>query len=607
MNIPGMAPQMAGMYEQYGIGQLPNPFFTVANQFVPRNFHDVIKWSRYITTQAPTTTEVIRKLSSYPITDFVIDTKQEKTRASYRKIIDSIRLKYKLTDIGFDYYTLGNVITSIYFPVDRYVECPHCKSSYEAKNALTKGFVKFKRYEFVGECPRCAMKGSFTRIDKKSMDISRINLVKWKPENIAINHNPITDEADYYYTIPGDVKRKIMTGDPLFISSVPWPFVEAVKSNTDFLFDRSNVYHLKTISMGGMIDGMGVPPLISQYGLVFYQAMLRKANEAVASEHMTPLRVMFPQQSSGQGDPVAMMSMRNFADQMKQNIRHFKKDPNHVIIAPVPVGYQNLGGQGKSLLVSQELQFAEETMLMSMGVSRELLSGTTNWTSSTVGLRLLENTMNNYVGQIEDFIAWVMEKISQYLGLEIVPISLVPFKLTDNENLKQLMLEMWKAQLISTSTFLEASGIEYSEELEKMRKDAVAKVESDVQVEHELKIAKFMKSKDVNSENQDDNGFQQNQQQAYQIANKILNQMTDPVEQRAALTQLQQSDPTLYNSVLEIIQQMLNDHSMVAQGMPEEEEEGEGAPAPKPESKKPEPKKPAAEKKLAPKKSGDKE
>jgi hypothetical protein len=539
------------MADSYEVGTLPNPFFNQANQFIPRSFHDIIKWSRYITTQAPTTTEVIRKLSSYPITDFLMDSDQELTVDTYKKIFKSIKFKEKLCDFGFDFYTLGNVYTSIYFPIDRHLHCPSCKSSYEVKAAMRSGFAAFKKWVFQGECPNCLQKVNYKVVDTKSRDISRINLVKWKPEHVSLNHNPVTGESEFYYQIPGDVKRKIMQGDPLFLATVPWSMVEAVRFGKDYMFDPSNIYHMKSISMGSMVDGLGIPPLISHYGLVFYQQMLRKANEAVAAEHMVPLRVLFPQQTSAQGDPIAQMSMRGFAKNMKKTMRQMKTDPNHILISPVQIGYQQLGGQGRSLLVNQELQYAEEQQLMSMGVSRELLSGTTNWTSSTVGLRLLENTMNNYVGQVSELINWVMEKIAQYLAIEITDVKLVPFKLTDNEALKAAMLDMWKAKVVSASTLLEAYGMDYNEELDKMGRDQVAVSEKEIEVKDLVDKAMYMKSKGLSSD-KDSSGYEDNRKEAYAIAKKVLAAGT-PEAQRDILMEIQHNDPTLYQTVMGVL------------------------------------------------------
>ena len=552
----GLNPSPTGMADSYEVGQLPNPFFTQANQFIPRSFHDIIKWSRYITTQAPTTTEVIRKLSSYPITDFIVDSDQEHTIDTYKKIFKSIKLKERLSDSGFDYYTLGNVYTSIYFPIDRHLHCPNCKSSFEVKAAMRSGLAAFKKWEFQGECPTCSHKVTYKVIDTKSRDISRINLIKWKPEHVSLNHNPVTGESEFYYQIPGDVKRKIMDGDPLFLSTVPWSMVEAVRFGKDYMFDPSNIYHMKSISMGNMIDGLGIPPLISHYGLVFYQQMLRKANEAVAAEHMVPLRVLFPQQNSTNGDPIAQMSLRGFAKNMKKTMRQMKNDPNHILIAPTPIGYQQLGGQGRSLLVNQELQYAEEQQLMSMGVSRELLSGTTNWTSSTVGLRLLENTMNNYVGQLKEMLNWIMEKIAQYLSIEIAETKLVPFKLTDNEALKAAMLDLWKDKLVSPSTLLEAYGMDYNEELDRMGRDQVAMAEKELEIKHDVEKAMFLKAKGMKSD-KDSSGYEDNRKEAYSIVQRVLKQ-TNPEAQRDMLMKIQYEDPTLFQTVMQMLNDMPN-------------------------------------------------
>lgn len=567
MSLFGLNPTPSGMADSYEVGQLPNPFFTQSNQFIPRSFHDIIKWSRYITTQAPTTTEVIRKLASYPITEFIVDSDNEQTVETYKKIFKSIRMKERMSDAGFDYYTLGNVYTSIYFPIDRHLHCPNCRSSFEVKSAMRTGGAVFKKWVFQGECPNCAQQVTYKVVDTKSRDISRINLIKWKPEHVSLNHNPVTGESEFYYQIPGDVKRKIMMGDPLFLATVPWSMVEAVRYNKDYMFDPSNIYHMKSISMGNMIDGLGIPPLISHYGLVFYQQMLRKANEAVAAEHMVPLRVLFPQQSSSTGDPIAQMSLRGFAKNMKKTMRQMKNDPNHILIAPTPIGYQQLGGQGRSLLVNQELQYAEEQQLMSMGVSRELLSGTTNWTSSTVGLRLLENTMNNYVGQLRELINWIMEKIAQYLSIEITETKLVPFKLTDNEALKTMMVDMWKEKVISASTLLESFGMDYNEELDKMGRDQVAMAEKQIEIDRNVEKAMFMKSKGMQSD-KDSSGFDDNRKEAYSIVQKVLKAQT-PVEQRDMLMKIQHDDPTLYQTVM----QMLNDMPNPGGEQPGEENE----------------------------------
>jgi hypothetical protein len=504
-------------------GSTPSPWFTIANQFVPRNLHDVIKWARYITLQSPTTTEVIRKLCTYPITEFIVDTESKEVTEKYEQIFKSFKLKQTLQDIGFDYHTLGNVFASIYFPIHRILTCPQCKLEFAAKKAE---FLQFKNWVFQGECPSCMYKGSFMRKDQKSVNIADMNIIKWDPENIAVAHNPITGETEYYYKIPNVIKKKIQLGDKLYVNSVPWGFIEAVKKNQDFKFDAGNIFHLKNLSTGATVEGCSIPPLISLYSLVFYQATLRKANEAIAMEHMNPLRVVFPQPGSASADPAIAMSLKNFVSKMEDAFRKHKRDKNYTVIAPGPIGYEAIGGEGKNLLVSQEIEQAEEQILMSLGVSRELLSGSTNWTSSTVGLRLLHNTMLSYTTQIIELVNWIMGKVCTYLSIATVRVTMTPFKLADDDVMKTNMIQLAQSGDISLTTLFEAFGLDFHEELKRIKEDAVAKAQNQIEAKFAVDQATFLAAKKTGDMLDKNTDYQAILVQAEQIANGLMGSAT---------------------------------------------------------------------------------
>ena len=514
-------------------------------------------------------------MATYPITEITISTPKEALKERYEEIFESVHLIDKLSDGGFDYHAYGNSFTSLYFPMDRFLECPHCKASYESRKALDKKFVRWKKWNFEGECPGCSSNVTFKRTDIKSKDISRINVIKWKPDDISLNNNPITGDVDYYYKVPSDVRRKIMVGDPHFICTVPWEMIEAVRLQRDFKFSRGSIHHMKSLTMGDFVDGFGVPPLLSHYSTVFYMQCLKKANEAIALEHMNPLRILYPQQGSGAGDPLSMMSMGNFTGQVKKNLKQFKQDPNHVLISPVPIGVGNMGGQGKSLLVTQELQFAEEQLLMSMGVSRELLSGTTNWTSSAVGLRLLENNMNQYVRKLKRYLKWIVKQITSYLGMEEVEVDFVPFELTDNEPMKQILLQMQQLGLISDKTLLEAMGLDPDKEAEKMIQAQIKKAETAIKLKSQVKRAEFAANKDEVSDGEDDSGYDDYNKKVMEIAGQVLH-TEDETQRTQILMQLQTENPGMFEHVTQVLAQYMG--NPISQGM-ESTPEGGAAPA----------------------------
>jgi hypothetical protein len=559
--IPGMTSGGVNPLRQ-DYAATPNPFFTVANQFLPRNLHDVIRWARFITIQSPVTTEVVRKLSTYPITDFIIDTNNNAIKTQYEQLFKSTRLKAALHDIGFDYYTIGNVFLSIYFPIQRTLRCPSCRSEYNAKTAE---FTEFKNWEFHGQCPKCGFTGNFERRDSKGMDPKDINLVRWDPVNIAVNHNPITNEYEYYYKIPNEVKRRVRSGDKLFVNSVPWGFIQAIKDNQEFKFDKGNIYHLRNISAGPLLEGVAIPPLITLFSLVFYQQTLRRGNEAIAQDYMAPMRVVFPQPQTANSDPVVATSMRNFVSRMKQAFIDHKRDPNHILLAPVPVGYQAISGEGKALLVSQEIQQAEESILLSLGVSRELLSGSTNWTSSTVGLRMLRNSMEVYVDQIEEFIGWFTRNVSTYLGMTSVDVTLAPFKLTDDEGLRAMLLQLAQMGNASMSSLFESYGEDYQDELERIKKDTIDKAVNDVNTKMEVDQAQFLAAKKVADKlDSDSSGDYKNAlEKAQQLAEELL--QSDDSVRRQILGQLKIQDFAMYLMTAKLLEEANEQMNVQAQ------------------------------------------
>ena len=540
---PPLAPGISGAALGYTPNYAPtkNPHFSIGNQFIPRNLHDVIRWVRFITAQSPVTTEVLRKLATFPITSFTYNSDNPAVRAKFEKITKSFSLKTVLHDIGFQYYTLGNVFISLYLPIHRSLTCNGCDAIYSTSTAE---FIEFRGFKFQGVCPKCNTKCNFTHSDTKSTNIEDMNIIIWDPLNIAVNHNPISGKSKYYYKIPNEIKRQIEAGNMLYLESVPWEMVEAIKNKKDFEFAPNMLFHLKNVDTGFSADGISIPPLVSHFNLVFYQATLRRANESIATDYLAPLRVIYPQAQTGNSDPVITTSMRNFVTRMEDALISHKQDNNHVVIAPMPIGYQAISGEGKTLLVSQEIQQAEDSLLLSLGVSRELLTGTTNWTSSTVGLRMLKNTLDSYVGQILNLLEWVSDQTGEYLGIGGCQIGMVPFQLTDDDNLKQIFLQLAEQNQVSMTTLFEAMGRSYDEEQERILEDAKSNARMKIRMEWEVSQAQYAEGLRINKELGPDTSYLDALNHAQEVVAEL--QQMDPTQANQVINQLKIQDYAKY-------------------------------------------------------------
>ena len=527
-----------------------NPWFVVANQFLPRNFIDTIRWSKYIILQSPVVAETLRKYATYPITDFTIDTKNDKTKEKYKEILKSFKMKEALMNIGFEYFTIGNSFISIYTPIHRTLTCPTCKVGYSAKKAT---FLVFKQWEFHGECPACNYKGKFLRSDAKSKSIEDMNVIRWDPLSMVISNNPITGEKEYFYKIPQSLKNRMAKGERLLVDTIPWGFVEAARNNQDFKFAKDSLYHLMNVTTGASVEGTAIPPMLSLYSLIFYQATLRKANEAISMEYLNPLRVVYPQAQTANSDPVIAMSIRNFTANMKSAFLQHKQDPNHLVFAPSPVGYQALGGEGKNLLVSQEIQQAEDSILLALGVSRELLSGSTNWNSTSIGLRMMEALLFNYTSRLGEFIEWAMTKVSAYLEIENVKVSLLPFKLMDDDNVKNLLNSLAAVGKASYTSLFEEMGMDFTEEQEKIKMEAVELARGQIETQYDIEQAQFLAGRKKTEDMNENEGYKTALGKAQEMAEQLMG--ADEGTRRSFMIHLKAEDYGQYLMVSKLIEE----------------------------------------------------
>ncbi len=553
----GQNPLLVSDYGFSGLGSTPSPFFTVSGQFNPRDFKSIIKWTRFLAANSPLTTEVIRKLSSYPITEFILDTEDEKLKKQYKQLFKHLDLKARLIDIGVDFHLLANVWVSVYFPFIRWLTCSSCKSQHQLSK-FSNRTLQFRNWEFRGVCPTCGESGVFKRHDVKSPSMKGLSIINWDPEDISLIHNPVSNQTQYWYKVPGKLRGLISQGDLFTLESIPWSFVDAVRKNEDYCFDREGIFHLKGHSVANAIPGYGVPPIVGTYGLAFDAAMMRRANSAIASEQISPLRVIFPQPAGK--DPATAMSLQNFSKNMKRYMLLHKADPSVIAMTPIPVGYQQISGEGKAMLVSQEIEQIQEELLLSLGVSRELLSGTLNWTSSTVGLRLLENTMWKYIDSIQRLLDWLIEQITPEFNLEPVQVTFEPFKLTDNDEKQSMMFQLSQTQNVSAQSMLSSMGLDWHEEMQRIRDEQVEKAKQDVLVKRDIDIAQYVAAQGAaDTDSEESAGYKTALQQAQETANQLIGMAEGP--RRSALSALKVQDPALYLMTAKLIEEYRSDPS----------------------------------------------
>lgn len=548
-----------------------NPMFDYLTGFVPRKLKDLFKWAEYLGFHSAHVYGVVRKFGEYPITRFVYESTSEEEKTRHKKLFEeNLRLKGFLTLVSYDVWLYGNAFVSVYEPIKRELVCPHCGTKEDIGAAKYK--FNLSKLQFTHDCKQCKRQGVISKVeDYKLRDMSKITLIRFDPKLIDIEHNRITGESVYYYQIPRDDVSKVRAGNKTFIDHMPLEILRAMQERKTFKFGAGALYHLKMPGPAGVQAQWGFPPITSAIKNFLFTAVLRRANEAIALEHITPFRIIHPLAASGQGDPITTIPLDRWKLEMERNMRLFRRDPLRIQFSPVPVGVQNIGGEGRALLTLGELQEAEKNIVLSLGVPMEFLSGGLGQTRGEITLRMIENQLQTHIENLNSLVQWIEQKAAAFMGWASIKMRLADFKMLDDVENKQLKIQLWQSQLLSNSTLAEMIDIDLDHERKQRREDALA----DARAEQETQIALQKAQRSLSNQAQQQalqsaGGPAYDQQAILASAQPLAEEIAsyDAGTRRSRMDSLKGEDFIMYCVVTQLVEQLSQNQmaEMKAQG-----------------------------------------
>lgn len=456
----------------------PSPFFDVAHTYLPATIKQMFRWCRYYYLTNPLISATVNKMAEYPITDIIVDEDNPGLKDKWERFFeDVIKLRPFLIEAGLFFMCYGNAMISISHPFIKWLICPHCRAKVQA----TKALFQFRETRFFLHCPACGETGDATAYDQYLRSPDKMRLILWNPEDIELTYNDLTGETRYFYTVPPKLKNQIMLGKRDVVTNIPQIFIDSVKKEKAVVISSDNIFHFKrpSILTGHRDRGWGVPMILSVLKDVFYLQLMKKAQEAILLERIIPLTVMFPQPGSGTSDPFTTVNLQQWKDQVSQEIQRWRIDRNYIPIMPLPIGHQVIGGDGRALLMSQEIRIWSDQIVAGMGVPNEFVFGGLQWSGSNVSMRMLENQFLGYIQDLSRFVrTFLIPKVSAWLGWSKVNARFKPFKMADDLQRKALYLQLNQGGKISDTTLLQDSDFNPEDEDELMASESERRLEA---------------------------------------------------------------------------------------------------------------------------------
>lgn len=585
-----------------GAAKFPNPWFDIASEYIPTEINQIFDWCSFLYMSMGTWRSVSRRVCRYFLTELDITGESEEEREGMAELLnEKLHIMDELAQIGDEFFTYGNVFVSVYFPFERFLICPKCRTEYPITRIDYK--FKVKDISFNTFCVKCKYDGAFNVDDRRSPDKDRIKIIRWNPKEIRLRVHPVSGRIEYYWEMPARFIDNITKGDTFAVNDTPMAMLKCLSSGVDkdsgmqklFKFKPESIYHMKEATLSGVpIAGWGIPPIMPNFKLAYYIQVLRRYDEAIAMDYIIPFRVLYPTVGlQPQQDAVLSSNLSEFRGHMMRMVHERRRDPTNVQVAPFPIGYQMIGGEARAIAPKESIKFAIEELLNAAGYPAELYMGSLTVQSAPVALRLFERTQNALVSGFNDLVNWITKKIASQYMMGEMNAKLRSVTLADDLERKALQLQAAAGMDVSKSTAYSPFKIDYLEEqkkiideqteLQKMQQEASAKAQA-----AQMQVEAVMASQPgagggvppaggpagMTGPGGEPGTPMELMQKAEEIANEMLFSMPDTLR-RSQLIKLKQTNPTLHAQVKQIMEDKRQ--SMALHGQVQVQQQGQQA------------------------------
>jgi hypothetical protein len=470
--------QMRGSNGVRNWNQYPNQFFDLSSAYMPTSIKEMFRWCQFLYMTHSEIAPIINKKCSYVITELIYDTKSSKDQEAWQELLErTLRIREFEYKLLIDREVYGNAFCSLSLPFERFLVCQQCKTKTQLRSVKT---WSYRDNAFRGKCPspQCQELTSevqFDIVDTVVKNRKRIKLIRWCPLHIDIQYNPFTGQSVYIYKIPQWVKTQIAQyqndANKLLVAETPRVILEAIKSKKNIALDSDNVYHLKNESVSMENDAFGLPPMLAIFKDAWLFQTYRRAQEAIAVDHILPMTLLIPAPAGDGTSPHMSANLGDWASSMQTLVQRWRRDQNSIFTAPFPATVENIRGDAQALNVHNDMIQIRQQIAGGLDVPQEFIYGGLNWSGSSISLRVLENLFISRIGDLNCLLRdFIVTRLQRFCELPPIKIHHRDFKMADDAQQKQIALGLRATNTISDRTTVEELGFDW--ETEQIRRKA---------------------------------------------------------------------------------------------------------------------------------------
>lgn len=554
-----------------GRDRYSNPFYNVPLQYLPMNIEGMLLWAEHFLYRNGFYKQALNRIANYFITSLSIDCDDEEAKKTYQDTLDKLNWKQVCAKAGLNLLAYGNEFVTVNQGFYRYLACPECHKN---TNIDKLNNYEFNKNKYTMTCLKCGYKGEHKCVDKPANDLDKIHIVHWPAKEIKIRHEETTGESEYFWDIPQQYGKKVMTKNNKFYSKkTPQIIFDCVFNKTMLSFNTKNFIHLKLDTPSTMrTDGKAIPPSMFIFEDFFMLQTLKRYNEVICFEDIAPFRVIsMGDATNPAANPLLNQNGGVWSGAVDEMIEEHRRDPGAYHKFAFPLNYQQLGGDGTKLAPVEMMENARNSILNALDVPVEMFQMSFQQQAAGPMLRMFENAWSVIPNNYNKLLNHIGDVVGHILGLPKAKISLIPITFADDMERKGVVSQLVSANAIARSEMLKLYNFDYSDQVrKKMEEDRIVE---EIQTEEKEK-QEIVQATQANLmqmlQGQQQGGAMQGGgggavagqgmtpsdalEQAQQIAQQLF--PMDGAQRRAQLQQIKAQDQELYAQVKAQLEQM---------------------------------------------------
>jgi hypothetical protein len=572
-----------------GRDRYSNPFYNVPLQYLPMNIEGMLLWAEHFLFRNGFYKQALNRIANYFITSLTIECDDEEAKKTYQETLDKLQWKKICSKAGLNLLAYGNEFVTVNQGFHRYLTCPNCNKT---SNIDKLNNFEFNKGKYMMACLKCSYKGEHKCVDKPANDIEKIHVVHWPAKEIKIRYEETTGESEYFWDIPQQYAKKVITKNNKFYSKkTPRVIFDCVFNKTMLSFNSKNFVHLKLDTPSTIrTDGKAIPPSMFIFEDLFMLQTLKRYNEVICFEDIAPFRVIsMGDATNPAANPLLNQNGAVWSNAVDNMIDEHRRDPGSYHKFAFPINYQQLGGEGTKLAPVEMMENARNAILNALDIPVEMFQMSFQQQAAGPMLRMFENAWSVVPSNYNILLNHIGEVVSNIMGLPKAKISLIPITFSDDIERKGIVGQLVSANAIARSELLKLYNFDYSDQVKKKMEED--KITQDLQREEQERqqIAdstnqSLMQMLQGGQQQGGAPGGQGGQQQAttpqdaLQQAQQIAQQLfpMDGAQRREQLQQIKAQDQELYAQVKSQLEQMTSQSR--SQGLQGAKQQAAGAP-----------------------------